>query len=290
MKEAVVNGVTLEYETRGSGEPVILLHGGLLADENKPLVDQPALTDHYQVVNYHRRGFAGSTRTNAPTSIEEQAADCAALLRHLGLGPAHLIGHSLGGAIALQTVLAEPESVRSLTLLEPALMGQIAKAKAQGDPGAKQSQQQFTAAFDKVLEVARTGDKRAALMAFLESRAGDAFRGVLDFLTASGEMDQAVRDADTFLQIEMPAAFAWNFTAADAARIHRPVLSVLGAHSPQRAQMVHSVLSEWIPQTRLLVLDAAEHALPLMDPPGLASGVAHFLTRQSDPRVEVSAA
>lgn len=282
MQDAVVNGVTLKYETRGSGEPVVLIHGGLLADENKPLIDQPALTDDYQVVNYHRRGFADSTRTDAPTSIEQQAADCVGLIRELGLGSAHLIGHSLGGAIALQSALAEPDTVRSLTLLEPALMGQIAKVKAQGDPKAKESQQQFKEAFGKVLEIARTGDKRAALLAFLESRAGDAFRGVLDFLSNSGEMEQAVRDADTFLQIEMPAAFAWNFTPADAARIHQPVLSVLGAHSPQRAQMVHNVLSDWVPQTRLLVLDAAEHALPLMDPAGLACGVRHFLARQAD--------
>jgi pimeloyl-ACP methyl ester carboxylesterase len=280
MDKALVNGITIEYEIAGTGEPVVLLHGGLLADENRPLLDEAALTDRFQVVSYHRRGFGGSTRTGK-SSIEDQAADCLALIDHLDLGPAHLVGHSLGGAIALGVALADPSRVRSLALLEPALMGQIAKVRAQQDPSVAGSQDEFRRAFGEVLAIARTGDKRAALLAFLESRAGEAFRGVLDFLIASGEFDRAVADADTFLQVEMPAAFAWQFTPADAARITQPVLSVLGSRSPERAQLVHRVLSQWIPQTERLVLADAEHALPLMDPPGLAAGLADFVVRQS---------
>lgn len=281
MESAKVNGVELEYDITGHGESVVLLHGGLLADENVPLARQATLTDRYRVLNYHRRGFAGSGRTGRPTSIEEQADDCVALIDHLGAGPSHLVGHSLGGAIAVQVALARPDLVRSLTLLEPALMGQIVKVEAQHDPAMAKSQRDFLNEFDEVLRIAATGDKRAALIAFLNSRAGDSVGVVLDFLTSSGEFDQAVADADTFLGIEMPAAFAWEFTPADAARIDQPVLSVLGAHSPGRAQLVHEVLTEWIPQTRLLVLENAEHALPLMDPPGLAIGVADFLDRQA---------
>jgi pimeloyl-ACP methyl ester carboxylesterase len=281
MDKVRVNGVELEYEIAGDGEPVLLIHGGLLADENRPLARQPALTERYRVVNYHRRGFAGSTRAGTPTTIEEQASDAATLLRALGLGPAHLIGHSLGGAIALQAALSEPAMVRSIALLEPALMGQIAKVRAAHDPAAVASQQEFVRAFGEVLAIARTGDTRSALLAFLESRAGAAFREVLDFLTRSGELDRAVADADTFLQVELPASFAWSFTPAMAGLITQPVLSVLGSASPGRARMVHSVLHQWIPQTRLLVLDRAEHALPLLDPPGLATGLATFLDREA---------
>ena len=104
---------------------------------------------------------------------------------------------------------------------------------------------------------------------------------MLEFLTASGEFEQAVADADTFLGAEMPAAFRWSFTPADAARISQPVLSVLGSHSPERPQKVHRVLSQWVPQTELLVLDAAEHALPLMNPPEIAAQLAGFLARHA---------
>ncbi len=284
MERALVNEVELEYERHGSGEPIVLLHGGLLAQENDPLAQATELTSRYEVVNYHRRGFVGSSRNpGVAVSIGDQAADCAALIAQLGLDSVHLVGHSLGGAIALQVALDHPDVVRSLVLLEPALMGAISKAQATGRPDAVASQKAFAADFDRVLQIARLGDKRAALIAFLESRAGEGFRDVLDYLTATGEFDQAVRDADTFLQVEMPSAFAWSFTPADAARVRQPVLSVLGAHSAPRAQLVHKVLSGWIVQTELCVLDRADHALPLMDPSGIARDIAGFLDRNRVP-------
>jgi 3-oxoadipate enol-lactonase len=120
-------------------------------------------------------------------------------------------------------------------------------------------------------------------MAFLETRAGGAFRGVLDWLTTTGEFDQAIKDSDTFLQIEMPAAYRWNFTPEDAKRIKQPVLSILGAHSPERAQKVHEILKGWIPQTETATLPNAEHALPLMDPPGIAEALAAWFARHPLP-------
>jgi pimeloyl-ACP methyl ester carboxylesterase len=113
----------------------------------------------------------------------------------------------------------------------------------------------------------------------MPARAGAAFRAVLDWLLRTGEFEQATRDADTFLAIEMPAAYAWDFTRADAARIRQPVLSILGAHSPIRAQKVHEILAGWVPQTEKLVLLNAEHALALMDLPGIAGALAAYFVR-----------
>jgi pimeloyl-ACP methyl ester carboxylesterase len=279
MERAEVNGVVLEYEVRGEGEAVVLLHGGLLADENTPLARESALTDRYRVINYHRRGFAGSAHPEGRATIADQAADCRALLEHLGVERAHVVGHSLGGVIGVQLALDAPDLVRSLALMEPALMGAIAKVEAANNPQAAASQQQFRAGMIQVQRIYETGDKRAALEAFLQTRAGDSFRVVLDWLLQTGEFEQAVADADTFLQVEMPAAFAWTFSPEEAKRIHQPVLSILGAHSPERAQRVHEVLQRWVPQTETLVLPNADHALPLMDPPGIAAAIADWLAR-----------
>jgi pimeloyl-ACP methyl ester carboxylesterase len=278
MERATVNGVELEYEVRGDGEPVILFHGGLLADENTTLVREPALTDSYKVVNYHRRGFAGSEHPEGQAQISDQVADARALLAELGIDRVHVVGHSLGGVIGIQLALDDPEMVHSLALLEPALMGAIAKSQA-GPEAAAQSQQDFREGMKKVNEIFATGDRRGALMAFLETRAGGAFREVLDWLTETGEFDQAVRDAGTFLQVEMPAAYAWSFTPEDAKRIQQPVLSILGVQSPERAQKVHQIFKQWVPQTQEVYLENAEHALPLMDPPGIAKTLAEWLSK-----------
>lgn len=278
MERARVNGVELEYEVQGSGEPVLLLHGGLLADENTPLLKEAALTDNYRVINYHRRGFAGSEHPEGKAQIGDQVADARALLDELGVERTHVVGHSLGGVIGVQLALDDPERVNDLALLEPALMGAIAKSQASPEAAAK-SQQEFREGMAKVDEIFQTGDRRGALQQFLETRAGGAFREVLDWLSTTGEFDQAVRDADTFLQVEMPAAYAWNFTPEDARRIQQPVLSILGVQSPERAQQVHKILLKWIPQAEELYLENAEHALPLMDPPGISKSIAQWLAK-----------
>ena len=64
MENAKVNGVELEYEVVGSGEPVLLI-SPVLADGFLPLVSEPALADRYQLIRYHKRGWVGSTHTAA---------------------------------------------------------------------------------------------------------------------------------------------------------------------------------------------------------------------------------
>ncbi|GAC1650244.1 MAG: hypothetical protein NVS4B9_41200 [Ktedonobacteraceae bacterium] len=277
MDRARVNGVELEYEVKGSGDPVVFFHGGLLPDENTPLVKEAALTDHFKVINYHRRGFAGSEKPQGKATIDDQAADCYALLQHLGVNRAHVMGHSLGGVIAIQLAYDHPEVVHTLALMEPALMAAIAKSQPNVD--SKASQEQFMAGMAKVNEIYETGDRQGALETFLQTRAGEAFRDVIDFLLKSGEFEAAIRDADTFLQVEMPAAYRWEFSPKEASKLKMPVASILGQHSPPRAQKVQDFLIEWIPHTEKIVLPGAEHALALFDPPGIAKVLSEWYSK-----------
>ena len=121
MEIAEVNRVELEYQVVGSGEPVLLI-SPVLADGFLPLQAQPELTDRYRLIRYHKRGWAGSTHTPAPVTIEDHAADAAALLDHLGVSRAHIAGHSSGAAVAAQLALDHPDIVRSLSLLELSLL------------------------------------------------------------------------------------------------------------------------------------------------------------------------
>src|SRR5215217_4741448 len=121
MESVTVNGVELEYEATGSGEPVLLI-SPVLADGFVPLVSQPALADRHLLIRYHKRGWVGSTHTPPPVSIGDHADDAAALLEHLGIPRAHIAGHSTGASIGAQLALDHPEKVHTLALLEPTLV------------------------------------------------------------------------------------------------------------------------------------------------------------------------
>ena len=121
MQRTMINGTSLAYTVQGSGEPVVLLHCGFVADSCVPLMSEPALRG-YQLINYHRRGYGESAPGSGIVTYEQQAADCLALMDHLGVDRVHLVGHSLGGCVALQVALAATARVASLALLEPSLV------------------------------------------------------------------------------------------------------------------------------------------------------------------------
>jgi pimeloyl-ACP methyl ester carboxylesterase len=83
MQRAELDGISLEYEVRGTGEPVLLVHGALVADWFAPLIAESYLTEHYSLIHYHRIGYRGSTHVDHPVSIADQAAHCWALLEPL---------------------------------------------------------------------------------------------------------------------------------------------------------------------------------------------------------------
>src|SRR5215203_1543636 len=93
-ERAALDGVELEYEVRGTGEPLVLVHPGIFADWYDVLLAEPALADRFRVVNYHRVGSAGSSHAPVPVSVPQHAAQCRALMRHVGIGRAHVVGHS----------------------------------------------------------------------------------------------------------------------------------------------------------------------------------------------------
>jgi pimeloyl-ACP methyl ester carboxylesterase len=78
---------------------------------------------NYQLIHYRRRGYAGSSKDKLRVSISEQALDCKNLLDYLEINHVHIVGHSVGGTIALQFTLEYPHYVNTISLLEPALSG-----------------------------------------------------------------------------------------------------------------------------------------------------------------------
>ena len=113
------DGVALHYVEEGAGEPMVLLHGHTL---DLRVWDEPAplwAAAGYRVIRYDQRGHGRSASPPAGYRFGDHAADLAALLRALDAAPAHVVGLSKGGGIALELALREPALVRSLSLVGP---------------------------------------------------------------------------------------------------------------------------------------------------------------------------
>lgn len=119
-----VGGVQLHYVERGSGTPVVLVHGSLADYTYWQLSDQiTLLSGQHRVIAYSRR-YNHPNRNPRLTdhSPMVEAQDLAGFLDRLGTGPVHLVGHSYGAYTALVYALEHPERVRSLVLAEPPII------------------------------------------------------------------------------------------------------------------------------------------------------------------------
>jgi len=274
MEQAKTDGAALEYDVAGTGEPVVFIHGAFIAEAFRPLLAEPSLANRYRLILYHRRGYAGSSRAAEPLSISRHAADCWAVLQHLGVDRAHVVGHSYGGAIALQLALDSPDVVHSLALLEPAL---LVGASAQG----------YREALVQGSKRYREAGAATVVDEFLEARS-PGYRTALDRVLPGG-FAQAVSDAGTWFDWEVPGLLAWSFGETEARRISQPTLAVLGGQSTTlwpRFGETHRLLLAWLPHAEGVVLPGATHLMQFETPAtakASAEALAAFWTRHRLP-------
>jgi pimeloyl-ACP methyl ester carboxylesterase len=113
---AEVNGINLYYETHGNGRPLVLLHGGLMSGETfGPVLS--LLAQSHQVILPDLQGHGRTADIDRPIDVRLMADDIAALIDHLGLDKADLVGYSLGGGVALYTAVKYPKKVRRLVVV-----------------------------------------------------------------------------------------------------------------------------------------------------------------------------
>jgi pimeloyl-ACP methyl ester carboxylesterase len=260
FQRADVDGTRLEYRVGGSGEPVVLIHNGVGVDWYRDLAREPSLAG-YRVLVYHRAGYAGSGPATGAMDLGREAAQLRALLRHLGIARAHVVGHSSSGLIALRLALDAPEAVHSLVLLEPALLA-VPSAPGVGE----------------AVALYRSGEKERALDVFLRATSGSDYRQALE-RALPGAFAQAAAAADRFFGEELPALRAWRFGPEEAKRVSRPVLLARGERTDDINRRRHLLLREWLPAAEPFVLSGAGHLMHVENPRGMAEGLASFFAR-----------
>jgi len=113
---AQVNGIKLYYEVHGTGEPLILLHGGLGATGMFSQI-LPVLSQGRQVIAADLQAHGRTADISRPMTFEAMADDIAALIKYLGLRKADVMGYSLGAGVALRLAIQHPELVNKLVVV-----------------------------------------------------------------------------------------------------------------------------------------------------------------------------
>jgi pimeloyl-ACP methyl ester carboxylesterase len=265
LKSIRVGDASFETEVMGDGEPVVLIQTALTADELQPLAKRVARSGGYRVIHYHRRGYAGSGPLLRPVSVTTDVADCRALLEALEVGPAHVVGGSYSAAIALTLASTAPDSVRTLTVMEPPPLGV---------PCAPQ----FLAATTRLSEIFSAQGSAVALDEFLTMLAGPDWRPESE-RDLPGSVAAMERDAQTFFESDLPALLSWEFDSEDAARVTCPVLYVGGSNSGPWFEEVRARILQLLPQAENSTVHGAGHLLALTHPLETAQLVVDFLRR-----------
>lgn len=112
-----LNDIEMYYETEGSGEPLLLLHGGTGCHENWAHAGREQFMRGYTLIKPDARGHGRTTNPQRTITHRQCALDTFALLDHLGIGKCRAIGLSMGGNILLHMATLEPERIEAMVLV-----------------------------------------------------------------------------------------------------------------------------------------------------------------------------
>jgi pimeloyl-ACP methyl ester carboxylesterase len=256
MPTTTVNGVRLSYTLTGdSGPPLVLVHGSW-ADQRDWELLVSILAERFRVLTYDRRGHSQSECPPGQGSVEEDAADLAALIEHLKLAPAHIVGLSLGGSIVLRLAARRPGLIRSLSVQEPPLLDLLAD-----DPGLEPEMRKVLGQVEAVAARLDAGDAEGGARQFIEAILGP---GAWDYVPPE-QQQILISNAPTFLdETRDPEAFTVDLAAL--ATCPRPALLTYGDQSPSWFLPIVAKLATVLPRAETRVFAGAGH-LPMVTHP-----------------------
>ncbi len=258
---AELNGARIYYEVAGQGQPVVFIHGFSL-DSRMWDAQWKALSKRFRVVRYDVRGFGQSAQVQAPHA---PADDLKALLDHLQIDKAHLVGLSMGANIALNFAVRYPDRVLKVVAADPNLDGFMDYTP------------ELFAAFGQVFGLsAQHGWGKEAQEAWLGTP-------LLKLYTANAQMAAALRrmvgeyNGGQFLNPGLAPDYGKPSTAESLAAIKAPVLVLIGERDEESIQRVAKLVAEKVPQAQKQMLKGAGHLSNMDQPKAFNKAVMRFL-------------
>lgn len=271
IKTLRVNQYDMAYVERGSGEPLILVHGAL-SDYRTwlPLLNEFSESNRTIAVSlrhYYPERWDGK---GSDLSLQQHADDMAAFIQALHLGPVSLLGHSRGGAVVLLMASQHPELVHRLILADPAaLVTMLASTpEAQADVAKRKAK------FQEVMRYYKQGDTEAGLSVFVNYIAGP---------TAWENTPEARRNtlrANTWTQTSLLRDMETPFTCSNAGKIAAPVLLITGDRSPPLYGAMQAALQPCLKQVSKVTVADAGHMMFQANPTAFVFEVQEFVAPQ----------
>lgn len=260
-----VQGAPLYYEVAGQGPALLLIHAGV-ADHSMWDQQFAVFAQQYQTIRYDLRSFGQSQLPAGPFAFYE---DPAALLQHLGVEKAHVIGASFGGAIGLDFALVHPEMVNSLLLVAPNVHG-----------------------YPPSEEMRRFGKEEGALLerGDVEGATELNLRMWVDGpLRTPEQVDSLVRQRVHDMQYQAFAASVSDESedveldppaAERLAELHMPTLVLVGDHDVSHMLFLAQEITGQITGARQVIVPGVAHMLSMEQPEFFTNTVLEFLNNQ----------
>ena len=263
MERARINGVEIAYELRGAGDPIVMIHGAQ-GDQSMFAGMAAEFAKSYRVLTFDQRGSGLSEKPDMPYSIAMLADDTAALMDHLAIASAHIIGVSMGGMIAQEFALRHAKKVRSLVL----------GCTTPGGPNSiRMGGAALTNAYSTKPMTAEERGKALAEAAFTKG-----------YLAKHPEIIASMIESRRSRPIDS-AAFPHRMKAAQEhntydrlGEIHCPTLVITGKDDALISWENSRILAERIKGAELVILEPAGHCFWQEQPEESRDAIARFLS------------
>jgi len=287
MATITINSSNFEYIEKGSGAPVVFVHGSI--NDYRIWKDQmEPFAKRYRVMAYSRQyHYPNEWKGEGfDYSIELHAQDLAAFIKALNLGRVHLVGSSYGAYTSLMTAIKNPDLIKTLVLGEPPVLPLLVS----NPDNPLQILSLFIRDFSTAKSFMKFGLKhmKPAQKALKNNQLEEGVRlfvgGVLGedgYGKLSDEIRKTFMDNAQALKVELLGPGFSSFPKEEASKMTIPTLFVYGKNSPKFLRSISDLLMGILPKCEKVVIPNASHLIHGDNPAGYNEKVLEFLSKHN---------